>query len=967
MNVLIVAKTRMGTGACIGAITETGDSVRLLAADAEHNERFNLDYEIGDVWELLDFGPPGELVPPHSEDIVVRAKQLRRKSGKLRAAIQRFMPPVRGGLEMLYNKMLQVSAGGRVFIGKGAVPEWSTQFWLPNQPLRFSTSSHGHFRYAYPSDEGDRYFTYVGFQTPVETIPVGMLVRVSLARWWQPRDHPEEEPRCYAQISGWYDDEHTAVSLIPAVAIGAPRHTALPRVQANIQALLHRYFGFREFRPYQQEIIETILARQDALVVMATGAGKSLCYQLPALAFSGLTVVVSPLISLMEDQVAHLHHWGVAAAALHSQLPGPEYTRVIRAAQTDGLKLLYLAPETLLRPHVLNLLDQGNIECLVIDEAHCISEWGHDFRPEYRKLIQVRNQFPHIPCVALTATATPAVRDDIAAALQIDADSRFVGAFDRPNLYLAVQERRDGVQQVIEFIQAHHNQSGIIYCNTRRQVDELTADLRAAGVDALGYHAGMDDAERALHQRRFTHDEAYVMVATVAFGMGIDKPDIRFVLHYNMPKNLETYFQQIGRAGRDGEHADCLMIYSRQDFVTAGSLIDLSEGSETHRRHQAVLLQQMIDWTLLPTCRRSRLLEYFGQDALTAPCEQCDNCRAPAQKEQLDDLTKVARQFLECCRATREMFGASHLINILRGSQAENIRRRRHDQLACYGAGRALSKIVWQDLVTQFRQQQLVTLTQHGGLCLTEQGNAVLDHNATVQGRLHTGPHTTAAYATPVAHDYDEDLFVRLRELRLQTAESERIPPYMVFSDRSLQEMATYYPLGRESFASIYGVGEYKLAHYTESFIEVIQAYCTEHGLSERPRFNQPRHQDKLTAEQNKPRNQRILRAVALLEQGRTIYEIAQELGLSPSTILGYFERYYAAGHLLSEAAFLLQSALTPTEQAEVIAQFDQLGIQRLGPIYYALDGRVAYVELHLLRLCYQIRRDTTEQVLQQQ
>lgn len=955
MNVLIVAKTRMGTGACIGAITETGTSVRLLAADAEVNERFNLEYEIGDVWELLDYSPPSEVIPPHIEDVIVRAKRRRRTSNKLLAAIRRFMPPTCGGLDALYSGLLQVSNSGRVYIGQDAIPKASTLFWQPDRPLRFSISSRGHFRYAYPSDEGERYLTYVGFQPPVETLPAGILLRVSLARWWQPHDHPEEEPRCYVQISGWFEDEQIDMPLTPAVTLGLPRHTTLPRVQVDAHALLRRHFGFRDFRPQQREIIETILARQDALVVMATGAGKSLCYQLPALAFEGLTLVVSPLISLMEDQVAHLHHWGIAAAALHSLLPNVEYSRVVSAAQVGALKLLYLAPETLLRPHILNLLDQINVECLVIDEAHCISEWGHDFRPEYRELIQVRRQFPHIPCVAMTATATPAVRHDIATALGIGADSFFVGAFDRPNLYITVQERGAGVQQVLDFLQAHRKQSGIIYCNTRRQVDELTTTLQAAGIDALGYHGGMDDTQRAEHQRRFTRDAVRVMVATVAFGMGIDKPDIRFVLHYNMPKNLETYFQQIGRAGRDGDPADCLMLYTRQDFVTARALIDLADRSEAYRRQQHVLLQQMVDWTLSPTCRRSRLLTYFGQDPPPTACDMCDNCRAPRPEEQPDNLTEVARLFLECCRDTREMFGASHLINILRGSRAQSVLRWQHDQLACYGAGRNLFKEQWQDLVTQFRQQQLVTLTQHGGLRLTDQGRAVLN-GASVQGRLYVTPRAAAAYATPAAHDHDEQLFARLRELRRQLAEVERIPPYMIFGDRSLQEMATYYPQSETTFAAIYGVGEFKMAHYAAQFIEVIQAHCAEHGLAERPRPEQVDFPTHIPAAPGGTRKGRILYAVRQLEQGKSVHGIADELGLRLTTVVEYLERYIGTDRPLPVASLLEASSLNAAEQAEVFTQFDRLGIERLSPIFEALDGRVSYLELRLLRLCYRQR-----------
>ncbi|HXF60705.1 MAG TPA: DNA helicase RecQ [Caldilineaceae bacterium] len=959
MKVLIVAKTRMGAGACIGAITDQGESVRLLAADEEENERFNLEYEIGDVWELTKYARPGQVTLPHVEDLIVREKQRCRKSPKLLEAIHRFMPPKTGGIDVLYEGMVRRDPrGGRAYIARPDVPPYSTQFWRPDRPLHLSTSSTGRFRYTYSDSVTTHQLGYVGFQNPVEEIPAGTLVRVSLARWWAPDS--ETELRCYVQVSGWYEEQAEGGNLqepLQEIRIGYPQHTPLPRITADLHALLREHFGFSDFRPLQQEIVETVLERQDALVVMATGSGKSLCYQLPALAFPGLTVVVSPLISLMEDQVARLHYLGIPAAALHSQLPIPDYTAVVKDAQEGRLKLLYLAPETLLKPHVLNLLGMGSVECLVVDEAHCISEWGHDFRPEYRELATVRAYFPHIPCLALTATATPAVQTDIAVALQMNGGLLFTGSFDRPNLYIAVQERKDGVQQALEFIRAHPDQSGIIYCNTRKQVDELTAALQEAGIHALAYHAGLDDRVRADHQRRFSRDEVRVMVATVAFGMGIDKPDVRFVLHYNMPKNLESYFQQIGRAGRDGERADCLLLYTRQDFATAQALIQ--GGAKEHQQHQQALLQQMIDYVESAACRRRQLLAYFGEQEPPDGCEMCDNCLSRSE-EPLDDITEYARLFLDCCLRTGEMFGQAHIIDVLCGSRSQKVLKWRHEQLPCHGAGKALSQEKWKTLVAQFRQQQLLAPNGHGGWQLTEQGRAVLN-GAPVYGRLRREPQTAVAPAAVASLDFDPALFETLRTLRKELADRERIPPYMVFSDRSLQEMAHYFPHSAESFARIHGVGQHKLDLYGAVFTNAIREYCTAQNIAERVK---PDQQGSTTLRLT-GRRARIAQAVAALESGCTLRDIADNIGVRTSRVLGYLEEYLREGQSLPHRALLALSRLTPVEQIEVFDLFDKLGTAFLAPIYDALGGRISYEELRLLRLCLLARRASAQAVEQ--
>lgn len=506
MRVLIVAKTRRGSGACVGGITEEGRSVRLIAADAATNERAGMEYEVGEVWEI-EAQPDLETVPPHTENVIVlRARRLRRSTA-VESAIRRFMPPVIGGPERLFDGLVQASPSGALYIAhRTGLPSRSTMFWVPDQPLALDCEDK-RIRYRYPTGDGGRTITFVGFQEPVEVLPAGTLLRVSLAHWWRPKERPEEELRCYVQLSGWFPRtrESGGPAASPADAEGRkPKaevgRAGLTRPTASqlerAREVLKQTFGFAEFLPVQENVIAHVLQRRDALVVMPTGGGKSLCYQLPALVFDGLTVVVSPLIALMQDQVSQLRELAVAAAFLNSTLPHRDYVAIAHRVRQGGIKILYVAPETLLRPETLLLLEQSRLTCLAVDEAHCISEWGHDFRPEYRQLQEVRGRFPQALCLALTATATPRVREDIRRLLGIGPDAEFVASFNRPNLFLAVEPRHDGLAQTLAFLEHHRDQSGIIYCGTRQQVDEMTADLNANGWPALPYHAGLEDAVR---------------------------------------------------------------------------------------------------------------------------------------------------------------------------------------------------------------------------------------------------------------------------------------------------------------------------------------------------------------------------------------------------------------------------------------------------------------------------------------
>jgi ATP-dependent DNA helicase RecQ len=594
------------------------------------------------------------------------------------------------------------------------------------------------------------------------------------------------------------------------------------------EALKHQ-FGYDGFRPLQREIIETVLSGRDALALLPTGAGKSLCYQLPAVVRPGLTLVISPLIALMKDQVDALRSSGIAATYLNSTLDAQESSERIRALNRGEYRLLYAAPERAVQPGFVNALQRWSLERIAVDEAHCVSEWGHDFRPEYRRIHMLRERFPATIMLALTATATQRVRDDIVRYLELRDPQCFVGSFDRPNLRYVVFEKRDPFKQLLAWCTARSAESGIVYVQSRQSAEDLAARLTAAGVTALPYHAGLDARERARNQELFVRDEIRVICATIAFGMGIDKPNVRYVVHFDVPKNLEGYYQETGRAGRDGLRSECALFFSGGDAMKQRHFIRKIE-DEAEREQAERLLRHMLDFAASVQCRRGFLLRYFDEMPKSENCGNCDNCLRPPQRI---DGTTAARKLLSCVYRIRERggftTGAHHLIDVLLGKTTEKVRSWRHDRLSTFAIGREHTKSEWLALVSELLRIGWIEERDHRTLALTADGVQALRERRPVsfaKSRFADRTPKRKSTAPPVCDEsYDASLFEELRRLRKQIADGQGVPPYVVFSDATLRELAVRKPATLTAFREISGVGDVKLERYGESFTAAIATY----------------------------------------------------------------------------------------------------------------------------------------------
>ncbi|MGQ3298374.1 DNA helicase RecQ [Reyranella sp.] len=596
----------------------------------------------------------------------------------------------------------------------------------------------------------------------------------------------------------------------------------LPRARA----LLHSVFGFSAFRPGQEEIVRAVLAGENVLAVMPTGSGKSLCYQLPAIVRPGLTLVVSPLIALMRDQVRALTAAGVAAGSLNSSNDPAENSRVLGLLRRDELRLLYVAPERLARPDTVELLAEAHVTMMAIDEAHCVSQWGHDFRPEYLTLGNLARQIGgRLQTLAFTATADAPTRGDIVEKLFAAEPRVFVRSFDRPNLRLAFRPKERSTRQVLSFVQAHPGESGIVYCSSRRKVEELAEALMAAGIKARPYHAGLEKGVRDANQDAFQQEDGLVMTATVAFGMGIDKPDVRFVCHADLPSNVEAYYQEIGRAGRDGLPADTLTLYGLGDMQLRRLQIEQSDSSDERKRIERQRLGALLALAEAPRCRRQTLLAYFGE--ASEPCGNCDLC---VEGVELFDATVDAQKAMSAIVRTGERFGMEHLVAILTGDLTDNVSKFNHDQLPTFGVGRNRKAADWRSIFRQLSAVGLIAqeLMEHGRWRVTDEGWAVLKGRQTVELRKIAASSTAKgerrgrATAPAIVSDADSQLLDSLRALRTRLARAQNVPAYVVFSDRTLVELATHRPATQAAMREIHGIGDAKLERYGAEFLAVI-------------------------------------------------------------------------------------------------------------------------------------------------
>ncbi|MCL5291055.1 MAG: DNA helicase RecQ [Actinobacteria bacterium] len=708
-----------------------------------------------------------------------------------------------------------------------------------------------------------------------------------------------------------------------------------------MRTLLKTYFGYDKFRPLQEEIVASVLAKRDCLVLMPTGGGKSLCYQLPALKFDGLTLVVSPLISLMKDQVDALQANGVAADFINSSLTQTEINRAMVRVRQERTKILYLAPERVAVPDFQAFLSALKVSLIAIDEAHCISEWGHDFRPEYRNLKTLRRDFPDAPVIALTATATRRVREDIIAQLELKEAQTFISSFNRPNLTYLVRPKRNAFNALLALLHKHQNEPTIIYCVSRKGTEELAADLRANNFNAMAYHAGLANDVRKETQEKFIRDEVPIVVATIAFGMGIDKPDVRLIVHYDMPRTLEGYYQETGRAGRDGLPSECVLFYSYGDKIKHDFFIDQIE-DPSERNRAGDKLAQVIEYCEWQDCRRAYLLKYFGEEWERQDCGGCDVCLTPRAEF---DATEIAQKILSAVVRTGERFGAGYVINVLRGANDKKIRERGHEGLSVFGIVQDFTIDELVQLINVLLARKLLVKNGHRypTLGLTEAGRSWLKlRERIILPRPARGVEQRAA-KTAGEIDFDRELFEKLRVLRKTLADERGVPPFVIFGDASLQEMAAYFPQRPESLSEIFGVGAEKLAHFGEAFLAVIRRHTLELGLEEqvaparRPAKNRTVNRSGATYDETKK----------LVLQKLSLAEIAERRGLAEETIISHLERLVEFGAELD-----LDYLKPPPERlVEIKAAFEQSGGHFLTPVRAILGQEFSFAELRLVRL----------------
>ena len=708
--------------------------------------------------------------------------------------------------------------------------------------------------------------------------------------------------------------------------------------------LLKTIFGYDSFRPLQEEIIANILEKKDSLVIMPTGGGKSLCYQIPALLFDGLTIVISPLISLMKDQVEQLRQLGVKTALLNSSLSPDEYNRNYESVVSKKAKLLYIAPESLQKNEIINLLKNVKVDCITVDEAHCISEWGHDFRKDYRQLGTFRKGFHGAVCIGLTATATPRVQDDIIKNLNMSGHKKFIASFNRENLFLQVTPKRKPFDQTVAFLNEHKNQSGIIYCFSRKQVDDLSERLSEIGFSTKPYHAGLSDEERNENQDLFIKDKVQIIVATIAFGMGINKSNVRFVIHYDLPKNIESYYQEIGRSGRDGVRADCLLLFGYGDISKINYFIDQKE-DPVERRSAEMHLQAMVQYAETEVCRRQPLIKYFGEDYKEDYCGMCDNCTID-EKDSID-VTINAQKFLSAIKRTGEVFGVNYIIDVLCGAESDRIFSNGHQNLSVYGVGKELNKKQWQVLAHQFIRKELIRRdNEFGSLKLNDTANDILFKNKRVFGFIKE-PEVSRKKLKLTNEGYDKTLFELLRAERKHIADSYNIPPFVIFSDASLIHMAKDFPVNEGEFLRISGVGMNKLERYGKVFIPIIKKYADKHGTGSKSVEIKTR---KRGSRIDKPRHIQVGESY---NDGKSIKELEEEFNVKTQTIISHLVRYTTEGRSVRTDGLAEMLTVDKKLHKKVFEHFKMEGTQQLSPAFEKFNQEISYLDLHILKLIY--------------
>ncbi len=698
-------------------------------------------------------------------------------------------------------------------------------------------------------------------------------------------------------------------------------------------------FGYNEFREMQEDVVMDVLSGKDVFVLMPTGSGKSLCYQLPAVMKEGVSIVVSPLISLMKDQVDSLRANGIGASFINSTLTMSEIEDAKIRLLENKDKILYVAPERFASYDFIEFLRMLRISLFAVDEAHCISEWGHDFRPEYRNLKMLREAFPKVPIIALTATAVPEVQGDIISTLKLSSPRIYRASFNRPNLFYNVRLKEDTYDKIVDYVSHRRNESGIIYCQSRSSSEKLARKLLEDGFLALPYHAGLGKDERAENQERFIRDDAQIIVATIAFGMGINKPNVRYVIHYDLPKNIEGYYQETGRAGRDGLPSECILFFSYGDRKKIEALLDKSR----NRKKLAIAyrkLDKMVAFCESRECRRKMLLNYFGE-AYEGQCGKCDTCLTPMQTF---DGTEVAKKIIACIKETRERFGGAYIISILTGGNEKRIIQYGHERLASYGNGKDIGKREWQSFIRELCRLGFISIegSKYPLLRLNDKSYDILSGKLPVRLTKAAGMEDMPAAEREeisTKEAFDKDLFEALRILRKTIADAEHVPPYVIFHDTALREMSIYYPQNLQSMAQIKGVGSAKLEKYGSRFVEKIRGYCLQKDFNERKIPSKSQAKINVDADT-------YTKTFELIEQGFSLEDISTKRGLAPSTIESHIEKLIFSGKEINIDQFVSKE-----KQDAVVRCMQELGGGPLTPIKEMLGDGYSYEEIRLVRL----------------